>query len=340
MASLLQVFTEIKVLIFQELPSQDLLPIRLAYRLYRDLVTPLFIDSYFKTRYIMLERRSLQTLLTILKHAGFALHADTLEFNLHHLLPFEELVEIKPPCSLTSPQKDHLNGLDVDAYCAQWNNQEELMRTEFVLDCLTTAMSNLTQCKNLTFDHGNRPWGLDRIKEIIGILPQRSLTFESGASVRFVRHVLDIVLAAASTSKLQLEEINISPGCLMENANRVSPDMLPHLSAPITSLRHLHLVLDSDFPESGYTWDWEINLVRFTNSFPELTHFMLEFEDQDDFFRFSEASRSIYIPKLESLIVGLVGCTGDELADFLIRHKGTLREIRFDNINLTNSPMT
>ncbi|KAJ0125972.1 Uncharacterized protein HZ326_30924 [Fusarium oxysporum f. sp. albedinis] len=84
----------------------------------------------------------------------------------------------------------------------------------------------------------------------------------------------------------------------MENANRVSPDMLP-----------------------------------------QLTHFMLEFENRDDFFRFSEASPSIYIPRLENLMISLVDCTGDELAGFLLRHKETPREISFDTIDLTDGPM-
>ncbi|KAI3572666.1 hypothetical protein IWW34DRAFT_794955 [Fusarium oxysporum f. sp. albedinis] len=318
--------------------------------------------SYFKTRYVMFERRSLETLLDISKHVNFAPHINTLEFDLYHLLPLDEVVEIQPPFSpyekmmtrtasenkgndsnnsidSTSSQDNHLSRLNEGAYRNQWNDQHQLMRAQYALDCLTMAMLNLSQCKNITFDDSNRPWGLGSVEVKVGILPQRSLTFDSNTSVRLVRHILDIVLSAAVASKIEIEDLDISAGCSMENANRVSPDMLPRLSAPITSLRHLRLVLDPDFPESVYSGDWEVNLVQFIHSFPELTHFVLGFENRDEFFRFSEASPSIYIPKLENLVIGLVDCTSDEVAGFLVRHRETLREISFDSVDLTDGLM-
>ncbi|KAI3573487.1 hypothetical protein IWW34DRAFT_886724 [Fusarium oxysporum f. sp. albedinis] len=177
MASLLRLPAEIKVLIFQELPSQDLLPIRQACTSFHDWATPLFIDVYFKTRHVMFERRSLKMLLDISRHISFAQHVHTVEFSLYHLLPFEKLMEIEPPFSPyedmmkrlalgnmgaeslgnTPPPDDYLSRLKPDAYQAQWDDQEELISTGFALDCLTTALSNLTKCKNLAFDDRNRP---------------------------------------------------------------------------------------------------------------------------------------------------------------------------------------
>jgi hypothetical protein len=71
-------------------------------------------------------------------------------------------------------------------------------------------MTHLAQCKRIVIDDSNHPWGLHQIKRSIGVLPQRSLTFESAKSVDFIRHVIHAVLTAVIASKLQIEELEIS----------------------------------------------------------------------------------------------------------------------------------
>ncbi|RBA12808.1 hypothetical protein FPRO05_14084 [Fusarium proliferatum] len=280
----------------------------------------------------MFEKRSIQALLRTSENTAYVSHIRTIEFAMYHLLPICDLQTIKPPSDGTSTQVDHLNGLNESAYFEQWRDLRNLMTCVYALKCLTKTMSKLTRCKKIIFDDNDRPWGLDRMEEKIGIVPQRSLTFDSASSVASVRYILDVVLSAAVASKLKIETLDIRIGCLLKNTSPVSPDMLPSLPAPVTSLRHLHLVLDSDLP-----WAWGKNLVRFIQSLPELTHLMLKFEKRDASHRFSGTSSSIYIPKLNNLTLSSVDCTSDELANFLDRHRATLREIRLSSINLTDS---
>ncbi|KAJ3455206.1 hypothetical protein MRS44_013806 [Fusarium solani] len=361
MAPLLHHFpAEITTLIFAELPSQDLLPVRRTCKDFHAIATHLFTRHYFQTRHVMFERRSIDTLVDISMHASLARHVTTLEFCPYHLLPLEELEDIDPPfkpydeimkrmasgtedSGARSPQDGRPSRLDPDAYLALWEDQEQMIETHHAFHCLSKAMSNLTHCERITFDDGNRPWGLDRLEETIGILPQRTLTFLSTKSVELIRHVIHAVLSAAVISKLELKDLDINIGSQMENANRISPHMLPILPTHITSLRHLYLILDSDNPILDLvnpefpTFDpssWESGLVEFIELFPQLSQFMLEFEYRDDINRFSRFSSLLYIPNLEVLSLGLIDCTGEELADFLLRHRNSLREIYFDTINL------
>ncbi|KAH6961858.1 hypothetical protein BKA56DRAFT_463529, partial [Ilyonectria sp. MPI-CAGE-AT-0026] len=221
-------------------------------------------------------------------------------------------------------------------------DQEQMLETQYALNCLTKAMSNLTHCKRIAFNDSNRPWGLDRLEDTIGILPQRTLTFASTKSAELIHHIMRAVLTAVAASKLEIEDLDFSIGSLMENASRINPHMLPILPTHITSLRHLHLVLDSDNPifdsvnPEFSTIDpssWESGLVEFTGLFPQLSHFMLEFEYREDSNRFSGFSSLLCIPNLEVFTLGLMDCSGEELADFRLRHRNSLREISFDSIN-------
>lgn len=361
MAPLLHQFpAEITALIFAELPSQDLLPVRRTCKEFYVRATPLFAHHYFETRHVMLERRSLDTLVDISKHATFSRHVETLEICAYHLLPLNELADVEPPFSpyegnvkrtasgtegagARSPQDDRLGRLNSDAYLALWKDQEQLIKTQYALICLTRAMSNLTYCKSIAFNDSNRPWGLDRLEETIGILPQRTLTFASTKSAELIHHIMHVVLTAVAASELEIEDLDFSIGSLMENANRISPHMLPILPTHITSLRHLHLLVDSDNPiidsvnpqfSDFDPSSWGSGLVEFIRLFPQLSHFTLNFEYREDLNRFSGFSPHLYIPKLEALTLGMMDCSGEDLADLLLRHRDSLREISFDSINL------
>ncbi|KAH6973298.1 hypothetical protein EDB80DRAFT_743170 [Ilyonectria destructans] len=178
MASILHLPAEISTLIFAELPSLDLLPIRRTCKEFYDRAPPLFARIYFQTRQVMFERRSLDTLVDISKHATFSRHVETLGICAYHLLPLNDLADIEPPFSpyeenvkrtasstegagARSPQDDRLSRLDADAYLALWKDQEQMVETRYALNCLTQAMSNLTHCKRIAFNDSNRPWGLD-----------------------------------------------------------------------------------------------------------------------------------------------------------------------------------
>ncbi|POR32470.1 hypothetical protein TPAR_07324 [Tolypocladium paradoxum] len=351
---------EIIDLILNKLSCEDLLCIRQTCKGLHARAAPRFACDYFQTRRVMFERRSLDTLADISKHHTLGRSVHTLEVCVYHLLPLKELEEIEPPFSeyeeimkkvassnggtrsadtRSSSPHDHyhrLSQLHKEAYLTHLEDQDQLIRAQYALGCLTQAMTHLTQCKRIVIDDSNRPWGLDRLKRMTGVLPQRTLTFASTKSIELVRHILSAVLTAVVASKLDVEDVEISIGCLMQNANRISPYMLPSLPSRIISLRRLHLVLDPGLPKFASTLPWGSGLIRFVRLFPELSEFSLEFEHRDDFGRFAGCAAMLDIPKLEALTLCLIDCTGEQLADLLLHHKKTLREISFDSINLTD----
>jgi hypothetical protein len=316
----------------------------------------------------MFEQQSLDALASISKQRNLGEHVHTLEICAYHLLPLQDLEEIEPPyhpyeeimkkalsgttdasdedeaSSSSSLYRDrHLRGIDTNTYLRCLEDQERLVRTEYAITSLTQTMTHLTQCKRIVIDDSNHPWGLHQIKRSIGVLPQRSLTFESAKSVDFIRHLIHAVLTAVIASKLQIEELEISLGGLMENANRISPQMLPGPSfvflaraLPITSLRYLHIVLDPCLPESSYGLPWEHGLAEFVSLFPQLSQVLLEFDGRDNLGRFSSVSPLLYFPKLEMLTLSCIDCTSEELVCLLLRHKETLQEIIFDSIDVTD----
>lgn len=367
-ASLLQLPPEITTLIFKELSTQDVLHVRQTCKEICSRAETLFVRTHFQTRSIIFEQQSLDALASISKQQNLSEHIHTLEIYVYHLLPLQDLEEIEPPyhpyeeiikkalsgitdasdkddaSSSSSLYRDrHLRGIDTNTYLRCLEDQERLVRTEYAITSLTQTMTHLTQCKRIIIDDSNHPWGLHQIKRSIGVLPQRSLTFESAKSIDFIRHLIHAVLTAIIASKLQIEELEISLRGLMENTNRISPQMLPGPSfifltqaLPITSLRYLHIVLDPCVPESSYDLPWEHGLAHFISLFPELSQVLLEFDRRDNLERFSSLSSLLYFPKLEMLTLSCIDCTSEELVWFLLRHKETLQEISFNSINLTN----
>ncbi|KAH7136197.1 hypothetical protein EDB81DRAFT_628333, partial [Dactylonectria macrodidyma] len=161
-----------------------------------------------------------------------------------------------------------------------------------------------------------------------GILPQRGLTFESQESIRLVRHIIHVVLTAAAVSKIQVEMLVLGPEQMPSSAILAK--------SPLVSVRRLHISLDPHFPECvPASSKWESDLIRFIKLLPELPHLEFDFEERDEWGRFSELSKELYIPKLETLKISCIDCAREELALFLVRHHRTLREVVLDAIQLS-----
>jgi hypothetical protein len=307
----------------------------------------------------MCERRSLETLVGISKHPDLGPYVETLQISVYHLLPLGELQEIEPPYNLLeelrrSPEGaeaaslddgarfNRLRHLNIKAYRKCLQNQELMMQTEYDIKCLSQAMKHLTYCKRIAISDHDQPWGLKRLRRDIGILPQRSLTFKSQRSIELVRHIIHITLATAATSELHAEELEISVGSLMENANRISPKMLngPSVGAlaqtPLIHIRHLDLTLDPEDPDASGSAGTEYSIVQFIGLLPALSYLRLEFEFRDEHDRFSDLSESLHVPALETLTLSMLDCTRKDMALFLLRHHKTLKEISFEGVNLTD----
>ncbi|EEU34827.1 uncharacterized protein NECHADRAFT_88407 [Fusarium vanettenii 77-13-4] len=381
MASILGLSAEITEMVLRNLPPRDLLSLRQTCTELCARIAPRFARHYFQTRYVMLERRSLDTLVEISKHRTLGPAITTLEICVYHFLPLEELPRIKPPYSefeemiqtispsqyeelMASEHGDtefrartsflrssspnhhndnnhHLGQLRREAYLTHLADQDQVVGTDYAIECLKQAMGNLHHCKNVIIDDDNRAWGLRSLKQSIGVFPQRTLTSASTRSIHLIRYILCAVLTALAASKLEIADLDISIGCSMENGNRISPYMLPTLlPSPITSLRQLHIVLDPTVTNVDSRLPWGSGLVRFLRLFPELSQFSLDFEYRDEQDRFSGVAAMLHIPKLEVLVLSMIDCRGEELTDLILYHRRTIREIRLNNINLTDGPQS
>ncbi|KAH7112597.1 hypothetical protein B0J13DRAFT_575482 [Dactylonectria estremocensis] len=239
------------------------------------------------------------------------------------------------------PPRDRLSRLNAREYRKRLDDQEEVIQTGYDVECLTRAMTHFKRCKQINISSSIQAWGLNRLRRSIGILPQRGLTFESRESIRLVRHIIHVVLTAAAVSKIQVEVLVFGPDQMLINANRISPSMLIGPSSailtesPLVSLRRLHISVDPHFPKCvPAASKWESDLIRFIKLLPELSHLELDFEERDEWGRFSELSKELYIPKLETLRLSCIDCAREELALFLVRHHRTLREVVLDAIQL------
>ncbi|EHK50982.1 uncharacterized protein TrAtP1_009977 [Trichoderma atroviride] len=407
MAPICHLPLEITGYIVERLSSKDLLCLRQTCRTLHNATLHTFSQKHFRTRRVMLERRSLEALANIAEHLILGPCIEELEICTNHLLPLDELRIIKPPSrpireviskrdhwesgqdeetdgemeeedegeNTSGEEADsddddhcpHLRRLNETAYCKAFNDQEELIERGGDIEYLTRAMKGLVNCQYIRITDDNRVWGLRRLWKEIGILPQRCLTFKAPKSVELVRRMLYAFFTAVAESNASIECLEVGSGCLVNNANRMSPDMLAKPSSALldsfrlNTLTTLYLRLDRKSPEHNATSiHWTYDLIQFVNRFPELSELGLEFEYRDEdrdsyddtpvqlspdfqygdhvtYTRFPKLSRLLYIPKLEIVRLGMFDCTSMDLAFFLLRHQRTLRDIHLEGINFVDA---
>lgn len=395
MATILHLPPEISGFITEQLSTEDFFRFRQTCKYISTQTATYFARNYFQTRYVMLERRSLETLTRIAEHPALGTSIQTVEICTNHLLPLDELRIIDPPSrpvwqiiagvssddiggDVSSEEADdsdrdvgseesdasassrlHLRRLNEKAYRKSFQDQEELVRTGYDIKCLTQSLKHIVNCKTINIADDNRPWGLKRLQREIGTVPQRCLTFQSSKSIEFIRRIAHAVFTSIAASNIPIEVLDVSIGCLIDNASRISPDMLIGPSAilaqfQLPSLRELNLLLNPNSPEhAADSSTWTSDLVQFIRRFPELSDFSLDFEHRDSYSlfnsnfaldfvhrdsgsRFSRLCTVLHIPKLEVLRLGSIDCTSMELAFFLLRHQRTLREVYLDTIDLVD----
>ncbi|CVL09263.1 uncharacterized protein FMAN_14277 [Fusarium mangiferae] len=193
-------------------------------------------------------------------------------------------------------------------------HDQDAMRAGYDVKCLAGAMTSLKRCKKINISTSIHAWGMRRLRQRIGILPQRGLTFKSRASIRQVHHIVQVVLKAMAVSGISVQCLNIRPGMMLENANRISPFMLTGLSSSFilstsfpASLRQLQISLDPESPPDDTVLGpkWGLGLLQFIHLLLELSDLELCFEYRDEAGRFSEIAKDLYIPKLEKRSGGL-----------------------------------
>ncbi|SCV61348.1 uncharacterized protein FFFS_15917 [Fusarium fujikuroi] len=172
----------------------------------------------------------------------------------------------------------------------------ERRRHCYDVKCLAGAMKYLKHCRKINISTSIHAWEMWWLRQRIGILPQRGLTFKSKASIRQVHHIVQDVLEAIAVSGISVQYLDIEPSTMIENANRISPFILmgPSSSTILsrsfpTSLRQLQISLDLESPPddkiSGRKWG--LGLLQFIHLLPELSDLELSFEHRHEIGRFS-----------------------------------------------------
>ena len=365
MTTLLSLPVETTQLILGYLSADDLRAFRQTCRDINAKTFSRFARTYFQTRYVMLEKESLNTLIHISEHPLLGPEVRTLGLCTDHFPePDDDLRESQSLWSIMAGYSDS-DGLDLwpsgelsmwpeddddddilnqsyaTTYRRNFDAQEDFLSGPDV-EALGRAMSRLSNCTTLLLTDACIPWGAARLEREIGEL-DRGLGYDDAGSERFVKHVLHVMLTAANASKLPLEELCIYLG-QEDRPQTKSPisfhllDLSPgHMAqsesrSDITSLTTLKLLASPPFEKTSEENDsaptWSQNLTRFIGLFPHLAHFSLAFSNDFDLQTISPCLYSILsIPQLRKLELARLEVAESELAGLLLRHQSTLEEI-------------
>ncbi|KAF5967568.1 hypothetical protein FBULB1_11153 [Fusarium bulbicola] len=285
----------------------------------------------------MVDKASIDNFSRISESPHLVEHIKDLRFHTLHLLPIEELEGITPSFLLEETDPDATTStppnmsLDFsesgmgETHIRCYEQQQSLMAGTLMGIRLHEAMSKIKSRVKLSFDSDHPPWSTPRLKQSFGCLIQRSLA-ETRGSTKFISGLIQTVLNAAWTSGLQIEDLDIPIGLNIDNSLCITLDQFPLLPFQLSSLSHLHLVIEPTF---------KTNLLqKFLNSFPNLIEFNLEVYSELSRKKTTGALHDLQIPKLQQLTLSMVSCTAEELQALIIAHHKTLRDITLICIHL------
>ncbi|KAI0384213.1 hypothetical protein F5Y04DRAFT_249266 [Hypomontagnella monticulosa] len=310
MTELLQLPNEVLDMISDCLGAQDLGALRLTSKRLNAASLPSFSRGYFKTRYVMFSRLSLQNLIEIAQHPVFGPSVRTLEIcldrfvqNLDHrfcpakheadeIVAMEEdrpqtLVKMGSIFGARSSDEDgrrtderNVSSQDSDeasvdraAYMFLWEEQEHEIMPELAQAYITRALIALTNVKVIIISNTHRPWGALAHNRQTGI----PLTNALGDSDEwpFVGQVVDVVLTAIVTSGAAIGRLAITAG---DNKEAITPDILRLTRAHLqyygdlpSSLTELVLYI-SDEGSRNSEHEWVHDLSGFIGVFRQLTY--------------------------------------------------------------------
>ncbi|KAK1448108.1 hypothetical protein CMEL01_16809, partial [Colletotrichum melonis] len=183
--------TEIIGAISQYLEPPGVLGLRSTCRALADKISGPFQHRFFHTRYVMLERQSLQNLVDISRHPVLRSAVQVVELTVDHLVaPVDYMSRADysacgindelDPVRLRNGETVSLgsDGYDavVEAYKAEWGGYRDFLQTKLGIKHLVEALSNLPRCGAVGIDDGVRPWGAFRLGRRAGALPNRFVT--------------------------------------------------------------------------------------------------------------------------------------------------------------------
>lgn len=339
MLSLTSLPTEVTTLLASVMDSQALFNFRLTSKQLHLKSKDHFIPRYFGTRCHMLSRRSLATLLAISLDPVLRLSVHTLEISIKHLI---DDIPCYQPGTWDCPgdwQTGRENG--IKAVVDEGEYIHHLKDQKMIADCgldtayLTSILTNLTNCKNVSINDTHEPWGSQSQKKQVGISPSSSMWHAS--SVAYVKRTIQVVLTAITSSRISLDHLGISTGF---NRKVPGPELLPsrqqiYLYEPVPQHTHITYLFLTINPETSAGPDtWIQDFLQFMQLFKSLRQFGLYFYPHDDYERLHSIGTNLELECLEFLSIAGADCSEDDLATLFLKHKYTLSEIHLDMVNI------
>jgi len=318
-----------------ELETDDFLNFRLACKELNSKSFSQFLGRYFKVRYHVLDRYSLNNLVEVSGHPVFGPSLHTLEIGVDHLTenpPLYHPGTWDDPGPLPYYDENHEQAaVDTEAYKRYLADQKYMVESGLDTAYLTRALINLSNCKVVRINDTNRTWGAASQKRHTGVFPTTSMDFSE--SIDYLKRLVRVVLAAIMASQVSLDLLEISPGF---NREAMGPQMLParpdlcisQSLSQLTPLTSLSLMIDPGIRSDAESWTRK--LLQFIELFPALPELSLGFYPHDEEGRLSALSTSLRLQYLQVLSIDWADCSEEDLARLFLNHKDTLREINLD----------
>ncbi len=208
------------------------------------------------------------------------------------------------------------------AHADLFAKQEEMRSSSSTVDSLANLLLSLKNMKALCINSHNKPWGTKGIKRLTGRFPGADGT-------EFQDFIVKTTLLAIMKSQVSLDKLSILYGGYQ--AITLANQSLESLKKLGESLHSLHLVCtDDDNLER-----WVVGFCNFMDIFPHIRQLELTFPVSFDL---KLLPRPIILRELESFKVECMACTKDELLEFILPYKDTLRKLHMESVAIDGEP--
>ncbi|KAM3077472.1 hypothetical protein ACMFMG_006812 [Clarireedia jacksonii] len=369
MPTLSSLAVELITMVAAEVDRADLLRLRLVCKDLQFKLDSCFLATFFETRHHMVSRASLENLYQVSRDPKYGLlvhslvlfmghitHPDYSE-SMHHMSGSDEDSENSGSDEYNNSEENNTNTehnvteyeegdednenagnknnennrttLDLVAYTHYFNDQIYLKDSGLDIAYLTKIFSNLSNCKEIIFSSTCGAWGLASYEKEIGMRITRSFDWNPD-SVDFVQRMIHITMLAVMISGLQLERLELPSKAAIPPRTLIWPKLgLGRTQFSLVSLLELRLYI-------RVNWEnfWVENIIEFIGAFPKLETLDLSFDSSTEEQQSCAILKSLCLIHLRVLSMVDMRCTEDDLIGLLLRHKETLNEIHFVDIEI------
>ncbi|KAI5921775.1 hypothetical protein F4810DRAFT_676813 [Camillea tinctor] len=334
---------EVLCMIAHQLRRVDLLAFRLTSRRVCNIIQPAFIKICFRTRYVMLQQRSLENILEISQHPSFSPAVRTLGICVDYLRMI--LFDFSTPGvfwrrgRLRREREGSNHNWDV--YEHLWDEQECTIHSGLAVLYLSRSFAAFKNLECLEITNAHRPWGAKAQKELTGSLPTNTIRSEEDfESISVVRQAIYRVLISLVSVSSSLEELRISVGnsgsmavapCMLE----IPKPCLRYFRCRPVGISRLSLrICPVDLNSEGN--GWIPYLLDFIALFIQLRELKLVFKPLVESEHFTELAQTLRVQHLRSLTIEGVHCTQDVMTGLLLGHRDTLEVVKLASVTMAD----